>query len=401
TNNVNLFLDKVNTVNIDSIDYKKSNYSYLLKSDLSHLKDNINNNINEYIEQVLLKLNNTEEEYEVIKGLINNPEIKEENIDLLIEKLNFKILDISEIENERFWSTLVIWEKIEPNWKNVLLFYESESENIDSNLIDFLDNESNFKALSENCINDFVNDIDQIDEKYLKLIDRFNVSLVNSKISDEAFEALVYSMTRQFDDIKLIEKSERIKKLIELNLIVFNEQNLSDLKTNDLMLLIEANEKSLNAQYEFLDLRISRWSAIFLSNINGETKKKIFDYLTKRKIYASNDDIFLSIVMKNLFDGKFHSFSDYFIKSALESLKIDKRLKIKLLVFEKDNLTEPLLNDFIKLLGEPYSLVIQKEKFEIFNSSENQDFFKILKQHGFIKRTYTKDKDSILTVSYN
>ncbi|HBN6793075.1 TPA: hypothetical protein L3281_003691, partial [Elizabethkingia anophelis] len=344
---------------------------------------------------------NTEEEYEVIKGLINNPEIKEENIDLLIEKLNFKILDISEIENERFWSTLVIWEKIEPNWKNVLLFYESESENIDSNLIDFLDNESNFKALSENCINDFVNDIDQIDEKYLKLIDRFNVSLVNSKISDEAFEALVYSMTRQFDDIKLIEKSERIKKLIELNLIVFNEQNLSDLKTNDLMLLIEANEKSLNAQYEFLDLRISRWSAIFLSNINGETKKKIFDYLTKRKIYASNDDIFLSIVMKNLFDGKFHSFSDYFIKSALESLKIDKRLKIKLLVFEKDNLTEPLLNDFIKLLGEPYSLVIQKEKFEIFNSSENQDFFKILKQHGFIKRTYTKDKDSILTVSYN
>ncbi|MDV3617038.1 hypothetical protein CMU80_06205 [Elizabethkingia anophelis] len=401
TNNVNLFLDKVNTVNIDSIDYKKSNYSYLLKSNLSHLKDNINNNINEYIEQVLLKLNNIEEEYEVIKGLINNPEIKEENIDLLIEKLNFKILDISEIENERFWSTLVIWENIEPNWKNVLLFYESESEKIDSNLIEFLDNESNFKALSKNCINDFANTIDQIDEKYLKLIDRFNLSLVNSKISDEAFEALVYSMTRQFDDIKLIEKSERIKKLIELNLIVFNEQNLSDLKTNDLVLLIEANEKSLNAQYEFLDIRISRWSAIFLSNINGETKKKIFDYLTKEKIYTSNEDVFLSIIMKNLFDGKFHSFSDYFIKSVLESSKIDKRLKIRLLIFEKDNLTEPLLNDCIKLLGEPYSLIIQKEKFEIFNSIENQDFFKILKQHGFIKRTYTKDKDSILTVSYN
>ncbi|MBW8360967.1 MAG: hypothetical protein K0M56_02130 [Kaistella sp.] len=398
--NVNLFLEKINTTSVDYLDYKKSNYSYLLKSNITYLKENINNNINEYVEQVLLKLdNNTEEESTVVKNLINTSDIKVENIDLLIEKLNFKISNLSEIQNEAFWSALVIWEKIEPNWKNVLLYYSYVSEKIDDHLVEFLDVEQNVKNLKESCINDFI-ESETNKEEYTKTIDKFNVSLVNSEISSDSFESLIYSMTKRFNDIAIIDKTERIKSLIELDLVDFNEKNLTDLVGEDLELFIENNETSLEEDYKSFDLPLIKWITIFRSNISGDLKKKIFDYLTDEEKYDANDEVFLLTIINNFINNKFHSSSEYFIKSVFES-NLDRTVKIKLLIFEKDNITEILLRDYLVLLETPYSLILQKEKIEIPNSSENADFMKILQQFGFIKRTYLKDKDSTITVSYN
>ncbi|TDX84606.1 hypothetical protein [Epilithonimonas xixisoli] len=401
-NNVNLFLQKFNFKDIDILDYKTSNYSYLLKSDVTYLKENIKNNINEYVEQVLLKLDsNTEEENNVVKDLINNTDVKEENIESLIEKMNFKISDLSEIENNAFWSSLIIWEKIEPNWKNVLLYYSYNSEKIDASFVEFLDNEINYQELGKSCINDFLENESETDEKeYSIIIDKFNVSLVNSEISNESFESLVHSMTKNFDDIAVVNKTDRIKNLIESHLIVFNEKNLTDLVGGDLELFIEKNEANLEEEYETLNLLLIKWVTIFKSHIDGDLKKKIFVYLTNEEIYDSDEDVFLLTIINNFFSSKFYSFSDFFVKSVLES-NLDTTIKIKLLIFDKDNITDVLLKDYLELLNPPYSLILQKEKIEIPNSSENTDFMKILQQYGFIKRTYLKDKDSVITVSYN
>jgi hypothetical protein len=395
--NINLFLEKVNSQNID-LDYKTANYSYLLQSSVIYLKQNINNNINEYVEQVLLKLdNNTDEEINVVVSLINNSNVKPENVNLLIEKLNFKLSDISEIENSIFWSTLMICEKIEPSWKNVLLYYKSKSEKIDDVLIEFLNFKHNFEILSDNCINHFLNEEEEIESD---TIERFNISLVNSAISEETFNSLVHSMTKNFVDASVIERSSRINILIENDLIIFNNKNLSELHGKDLELLVEKNEEELKNSYDSLVLLTYTWITILTSNISGFLKKQIFDHLTQEKSYDSEDEIFLVKVLINFYEQNFHSFSEYFLNCVVKST-LNQSAKIKYLNFDKEYISVQLMDESIELIGNPYSKVLTKEKFELPNTEENAEALKNLQQMGYIKRTYLRDKDSKITVSYH
>ncbi|WBV51964.1 YobI family P-loop NTPase [Chryseobacterium gambrini] len=395
--NINLFLEKVNSQNID-LDYKTANYSYLLQSSVTYLKQNINNNINEYVEQVLLKLeNNTEEEINVVVSLINNSNVKPENVDLLIEKLNFKLSNISEIENSTFWSTLMIEKKIEPSWKNVLLYYKSKSEEIDDVLIEFLNFKPNFEILSDKCIDHFLNEEEEI---VSDTIERFNISLVNSAISEESFNNLVHSMTKNFDDASVIEKSSRINILIDNDLIVFNNKNLSELHGKDLELFVEKNEEELKNSYDSLVLLIYTWITILTSNISGFLKKQIFDHLTQDKSYSSEDEMFLIKVLINFYEQKFHSFSEYFLNCVVKST-LKQSAKIRYLNFDKEYISGQLMNESIELIGNPYSKVLNKEKFELPNTEENAEALKNLQQMGYIKRTYLRDKDSKITVSYH
>ncbi|MDN4013452.1 hypothetical protein QX233_13325 [Chryseobacterium gambrini] len=396
--NINLFLEKVNSQNID-LDYKTANYSYLLQSSVTYLKQNINNNnINEYVEQVLLKLeNNTEEEINVVVSLINNSNVKPENVDLLIEKLNFKLSNISEIENSTFWSTLMIEKKIEPSWKNVLLYYKSKSEEIDDVLIEFLNFKPNFEILSDKCIDHFLNEEEEI---VSDTIERFNISLVNSAISEESFNNLVHSMTKNFDDASVIEKSSRINILIDNDLIVFNNKNLSELHGKDLELFVEKNEEELKNSYDSLVLLIYTWITILTSNISGFLKKQIFDHLTQDKSYSSEDEMFLIKVLINFYEQKFHSFSEYFLNCIVKST-LKQYAKIRYLNFDKEYISDQLMNESIKLIGNPYSKVLNKEKFELPNTEENAEALRNLQQMGYIKRTYLRDKDSKITVSYH
>lgn len=397
--NVNLFLQKINFEKIDYLDYKKSNYSYILKSDITFLKQNINNNINEYIEQVLLKLeNNTEEEIEVVKILLANSSIKEENIDLIIEKLNFTITDFSEIDNRSFWSSLLIWEKIKPTWKNIIQYYQNESEKIDDSFSDFLNVENNFLILGESCINDYVND--ESNDIDIESITKFNISLVNSKVSEKSFEYLVKSLTKNFEDISVITRRNRLATLIENNLVVFNNLNLSQLDDWELELFVETYEDNLKNEHKSFVLLLNQWSIILKSNISGNLKKEIFEDLTANKDYSKDDIVFIDVILTNFYNQNFHSYSEYFVRCVINST-LYQHLKIKYLDFEKDNIDRILLSGFIDLVGMPYSNVLHKEKFELSYTKQHADALKNLQQMGYIKRTYLRDKDSIITISYH
>ncbi|HFK5506817.1 hypothetical protein [Elizabethkingia anophelis] len=400
-NNINLFLEKINKNKIKNLDFKKSNYSYLLKSDINYLIEHIENNINEYVESVLLKNdNNTEEEYEVVKKLINNGNIKEENINSLIEKLNFKIFSITEINNHTFLGTLFMRNKIFPDWSNVLLYYQNYSKQIDIALVEFLNESINYQKLSEKCIVDVDDSIDRL------TINNFSISIVNCEISTEAFGILATSINSIFDDITVIKKRNRISKLIQLNLLAFNNTNLVNLDEIDLKTFIEKNEESLEKQYESLELPILKWSIVLKSNISDILKKEIFNFLSSEMKYDENDEIFLMEIIKILFKENIFVFSEapdnshYFMSCAIAS-KIELNIKIKLLNVTGSYLNKKQIIDYLKILGEPYSLLIRKEKVEFQYSFENQEFLKLLQKHSFIKRTYQKVKSSMITVSYN
>ncbi|PIF44343.1 hypothetical protein CLU96_1287 [Chryseobacterium sp. 52] len=392
-NNVNLFLDKLNNIQINNLDFTKSNYSYLLRSDITYLKKNIENNINEYVEEVLLKLeNNIEEENSTVEKLINDVIIKEENIMALIGKLNFRIKDISVINNSKFWNQIFSLNKVESNWKNVLLYYKNTNYIIDNLLVGFLNISDNFNTLSQGCIND------PLEENTIfnsEIIDRFNISLVNSDISNNAFNVLIVSMTLNFDDISVINNVSRINKLIEYNLINVNSKNLSVLSEVNVKYLCEKNEYDLKQNYATLDLSIDIWGKIIASKINTSLKMEILNYLTENEMYEASSLSFLKDVIESLKVLKFNNYSEYFVDAVLLS-KLPIEDKIFLLNIEKDNIDTINIKEYLKNLGKPFSLILLGNDIEVINTNQNHQFLTNLKEYGFVANIYFKDDDKLI-----
>lgn len=392
--NISLFLEKYDGNKIDSSTSISPSYSFINKSDCTSLKENIEENINEYIERVLLHLDGGNEEGASIEKLLNSNNVKEENKYLIIENLNFKLLSISKINDNMYWGSLMILERVEANWENVLLYYKMGA-GIDDVLTDFLND--SYNDLKLHCIDEPLKDTD--DEISLELINRFNVDLVNSKILDVTFSNLVSSMTMNFEEVSIIDRIDRISALIEHNIILLNSYNLSSLSVENIHLLCTRNEQTLSELYPSLEIPIESWGEIFNSNISGNLKIDILKFLTEQEMYDYNDIKFLEIIIENFKATHFHISLEYFIENVLLSV-IEIKEKVYLLNLERNNIDSLNMKTYLENLGEPYSKILQKEKIEIENSNENEVLMRSLKDLGFIKRTYLKNNDTIITVSF-
>ncbi|PJJ68149.1 YobI family P-loop NTPase [Chryseobacterium geocarposphaerae] len=397
-NNINLFLAKYSNPDYIQYSYSTNNYTALLNSDCIALKENVSDNINYYVENVLLKLdNNNEEEIEVVETLLNNDEITISNRTALIRKIDFTVQKITNIDTE-LWVPLFINNRILPHWINILSYYNYNNKEIDFVIEEFLNKEENYNRLKLICINDSIDE----NENHLtdELITNFNISLINSEISNDAFDELIDSLTVNFDETSVIEKTERIPKLISNGNIILNSENLSSLSEIEIIAICEKKEVELNETYSNLELPIDSWKAIFMANINPELKLLIFDFLTDNEMYNSEDTSFLEVLINIFKENKFHQYSEFFVDSVMESQLIISD-KIFLLNFEKDSIDTLQFRKYIEQLGKPFSLILQKEKIEIDNSDENKVFLENLRELGFIKRIYMKNNNSILTASYN
>ncbi|SHF02939.1 hypothetical protein [Chryseobacterium sp. OV279] len=396
-NNINLFLEKYSNPD-DVQNYNTANYTTLLNSDHIVLKENIVDNINDYVENVLLKLdNNTEEEIEVVETLLNNDEITISNRTALIRKIDFIVQKITNINTE-LWVPLFINNRILPHWMNILSYYNYNNKKIDFVIEEFLNKEENYNRLKLICINDSIDE--EGNQLTDELITNFNISLINSGISTNAFDALIDSLTENFDETSVIERTERIPKLISNGNIILNSENLSSLSEIEIIAICEKKEIELNETYYNLELPIDSWEAIFKANINSELKLLIFDFLTENEMYNSDDTSFLEVLINIFKENKFHKYSEFFVDSVMES-KLIISDKIFLLNFEKADINTLQFRKYIEQLGKPFSLILKKEKIEIDNSDENRVFLETLRELGFIKRVYMKNSNSILTASYN
>ena len=100
----------------------------------------INCNINKYLENVFFRLeSNINESVDIVLELINNEEIIEENKEKIIKKEKRVIEDITQVQDEKIWSAILINGKCKISWKNVINYYLKFK--IDDIVIEYLNNE--------------------------------------------------------------------------------------------------------------------------------------------------------------------------------------------------------------------------------------------------------------------
>lgn len=95
----------------------------------SKLVEYIGQNINEYIENVFLKIEtNTQESEDVVIELLNNEDVKKENKLKIIQKEVVQIEDVSKLNDKEIWENVFSLNKATPTWDNVLYYYQEANE---------------------------------------------------------------------------------------------------------------------------------------------------------------------------------------------------------------------------------------------------------------------------------
>ncbi|MFP9097735.1 hypothetical protein ACLI09_01670 [Flavobacterium sp. RHBU_24] len=153
--NVALFLKQKNDSITDG-QLNTANYTTLSRSGCAPLKEYIEANINEYTKNILLKLTgNTLEEEESLTVLLNNENLLAAHKNDLISKKETLISDLTQIQDDEVKKLLIEKTKIVISWSNLLSYYDGlEHKSLDDTIIDYLNNEGIYQALSATMIKD-------------------------------------------------------------------------------------------------------------------------------------------------------------------------------------------------------------------------------------------------------
>lgn len=193
---------------------------------LKKLLEYIDKNINEYIQNVFLKIEtNTKESEEAFIKLLNHKNISSENKVAIIQKEERKVINISKVEDKAIWNEVFINNKVIPNWDNVLYYYQ-QNNTIDDSLITFLNQEENYIELSKKKMDNEAVFTRVLLSKISREI------LLSNIITDEAYGFIVKGIWFwKFDDFSIDGlSSKQVDNLLEHQKLNLNEKNIAQIK---------------------------------------------------------------------------------------------------------------------------------------------------------------------------
>ena len=275
---IELFITNFNQNETNVENLKTSNYTTIKNSGKAKLIKYIDDNLEEYLQNVFLKLeDNSEESEDNICLILNNESLN--SIVEIIENAKFSINDLSKINNIENQSLLIIYEKLNVSWSNLLAYYKKSKE-IDETLSGYLILNQNYNILSKKFIDD--------SDKSIKI--SFPKDLIKSDITDESFTKLAYSLPFAYDDANefIGISSSKMKSLIESKRILLSTINYTMINEEFEDLLIVLLEKNIERFMEsFEDYTLEG------NNILGIINSEVFKPSQKILILESIDDTIL------------------------------------------------------------------------------------------------------------
>jgi hypothetical protein len=341
----------------------------------------IDANINEYIENIFIKIEtNTQESEKSLIELLNHKNISIENTIAIIQKEETKISDISKIsENKTVWKEILKANKIESNWDNLLYYYQENNE-IDDVLIDFFNKEKHYIALSKIKMNNKETFTETMLQKFSRSI------LQNNKITDSAYKYIVqgiWYLKYTNLDIALL-SSHKVDILLEYKKIALSQKmidNLHEFFIDKVIILLENFKSEFLENYDEYSLDNDIYLQILQSS-EFTINEKIF--ILERVDLALFDNIKLVEITIDIYE---HSpmeivrdlFDKLFEKASYEdALRI---LTVQIPYLDKDKIIE-CLSQF----ESPYAELIEKTKkpLKIETTQRNHLLVTLLKEKGLI-----------------
>jgi len=358
----------------------------------SRLVDYIGQNINEYIENVFLKIEtNTQESEDVLIELLNNEDVKKEKKIKIIQKEVVKIQDISKLKDKEIWEHVLESNKVVPKWNNLLYYYQEVNE-LNKTLIEFFNKEENYSELSKNKMNNEATFTKELLQKFSKEI------LLANEISDKAYEFIVRGIwfwkypVFEFQTLS----SKKVDFLLEntkLELTQANINNLREYFTDKVVVLLEYFKSDLLAKIDKFELQSGDYLQILNSQKFTDTEKILLIEKADVSIFESKELVLSTnnLYIKNSKLIPMGLFEVLFEKSAFkESLEI-LTLQIPYLELEK-------ISEYLTQLDNPYSDLSQKgaKPIEFEASDLNKALIEALENKKYISTSSLKKNKIIV-----
>lgn len=379
--NISIILNE-NYEDLSNKELNKCNYTVILKSGCNKLIEYVYNNINVYVENVILRLeNNRFESEESVIELLNHERLNESSKEGVVKKLEVSISDLANIFNYNVMAWAVQHSKIAFTWNNVNVYYKSyEDEELDQNLINFLNQEKVYNTLSKSHLHELNESEAQVEEISMALA-------LCDDLTTESYERLMGSTNHTWENLNFTNLSkEKVRFLVDskfLNLSVGNYDKLNThYPTEHINLLAKHFEKFVKS---FHDYEVSNKDFKLLLSHQELSKSQKIQLIKKLNEEGIVLDRYLAnVVCRILANSDYVPLYLYFLESVFEfSDSNDDR--IKLFNLNVDRFADDKAQTLVSMLSDPYhKLLKSRKRSKIENNPTNLEFAKNLERKKII-----------------
>jgi len=370
---------KANDVDLDKLE--SSNYSVIQDSGCKSMCQYIDYEIEYYLDKVLFRLEGNENESEKnILHIINDLVVPEETASRIIKKNRTLISTLADIKDKNLWKEFFDAKKLNISWNNVITYFKEHKE-IDTILIEYLNEEDVFEALSISVITESDTDI-EID---------FVTKLILCGVSIESFKKLVKIIRYKYsyDEVNELEE-RRILILIQNQIIEFSVTNFNEINSDHedpAIHLSEMHKQDFFDNIDELELTSTNISSLLNSSFFTDPERiNILKAVDENIIINSRKTA--SEVCSFLLRQPLIPITEKLINSLLES---DVPSNERVLFFNKyysSSLSLIVLNDRLRSLGKPFvDLVDTRETIDLKDTEENNIFYSLVNKRIVGKKT--------------
>lgn len=365
--------------------FEKTNYSTILNSNCEPLIKYVNSDINNYVENVFLKLEQNKYENENdLRKLLNN-EILEDKLKIkIIQKVETHISDLSKIEDIEIKKQLLTNLKVLPNWENVINYYNNCENKIDEKLVEYLNSEIVSNELSKIKL--------RKEDKELE-----KSFLLCNDINDEIYINLLKSAYYIYNSLNFEDLNEiKVENLVKKNLVTTkaNYDKLKDGFANNHITLIERDFNKFFEKIE--DFETDEDDILMILKSDKITIDNRFKYISKLAKQTIIDNTAIAKKVGEIIISKSNKVEFEFnvIESIAKSIDSTEN-KVKFINLYFTELSNDKTISLVKSLSHNHSELFVKQHKPLFNdNAHNRELLTKLRTKGLIKNFDVDKKDN-------
>jgi hypothetical protein len=362
----------------DVMNLEKANYTSILAAGSENLKDYVENNLSEYIENVFLTLpDNSEENETAIKTLINHDMLEDDLREKILSKQNHVFETFEGIPKD-LWVNLLLEEKIVISWQNISEYLSCED--VDEAVVtEILARQNVVDSLSDSKIS-----IEDLGNEKSSSLSWF--ILKNDEIKDTEYCKLIRCIPYRYKKFPSKISNGKIQCIVEEGKVSLTEDSFSFVNHDNQLVakLISRNFDSYLKGKEIYPISDDVRGLLLSSEININNKIKVCIDVTPS---GSLENKQLSLLVANLLISNeidCSKFDDVVLTSAIINAQTSSdsiQLLMKCLSIWDEQKTMKVLAD----LPRPFSEIsLYGKRPKLINNEINFAFARLLETKGFI-----------------
>lgn len=364
----------------DSNNYQTSHITTLNSSNLTHLIDYIENDIESYVSMISDTLqNNIHENENTILYILNNEELSSDT------KINFakvqieNVSNIKDITDHNLWDKIFDTSKVQSNWNN-LIDYFNVKEEINDIIYSYLN--KNYELISRNKAPNYSSkESPKTGKLYIHIIQ-------SNQLSDDCYKSLVKSIPYWYPQLDALHKlsASKVKILLEEKKLQLTESNFTTVQDSfpDLCpILIEHNIDEFLTSLPKYALTSGTLGAILSSkNINLQQKISIINSV-EPSIFSEANRI-SDFAISRSFNGTANPSINFETLKPLIDQSSNIEHKIKIFMGQALTLNKSQTIELLPSFGSPIAGILTNKQPKIVSTRINIEFCDKLKSFGII-----------------